>query len=120
MKSLKASWLILLCATLFAITQVQAAPDTSHVDQMISEMAESPEQHKALAIHYKAMASEARADAASHKKTQMAYKSQENKQKGGPASAAMAKHCERLVELYLSTAEENEALAKMHETAAMQ
>jgi hypothetical protein len=101
----------LLLGTL-AISPGLAAADHS-LEQAVVEMAQTPEQHKALAKHYRAKAEEAREEARSHDAMGRAY--------GGGKIAdkiQMQSHCKKLSEQLSTMANEYDALAKLHDAEA--
>jgi hypothetical protein len=90
-----------------------AANDTHSLEQLVVEMAQTPEQHAALAKHYRAKAEEARTEARSHEAMGRGY--------GGGKIAErqqMQGHCKKLSESFTAVANEYDALAKLHEAQA--
>lgn len=88
--------------------------------ELLNRMADKPEDHLAIADYYKKMAIKAREEAGLHEKMKQTYQHSHAKMKGQAMGNTMKKHCERVIELQQSAAEEYEALADLHEQAAKQ
>lgn len=106
--------IVLIGATLTAAMQLQAQPEESEIMQLITEMADKPENHQSIARYYQAKAEEARAEAELHKEMKETYSHSHAVMKGVAAPQATGAHCDRLIELSLEAAEEFEALAAAH------
>ena len=83
------------------------------LEQVVVEMANTPEEHSALATHYRAKAQEARADADQHEKMGRTYMSGKLTQRN-----RMKRHCQNISEKEASLVQEYEALAKLHDEEA--
>lgn len=118
MKTLKASWIILLGAILAMSIPVYAQPEEAPIVKLLNEMTEKPEHHLAIAVYYRTLASEARTEVEKHEAMKNTYRHSHAKMKGPGAGQSMSRHCERLIQLHQSAAEEYEALAALHETEA--
>ena len=119
MRTLKASWIIVLGAILALSIPVHAQPEEAPIVKLINEMSEKPEHHLAIATYYRALASEARKEVEKHEAMRNSYRHDHQRFKTGRgAGQSMSRHCDRLIQLYQSTAEEYEALAVLHETEA--
>lgn len=91
-----------------------AADITDHsLEQVLIESATTPEQHEALAKHFRAKAAASRQEAEWHRKMGSTYG-------GTKISAALAqkKHCEKLSAINDSAAKEYDSLAEEHEALA--
>jgi len=91
----------------------QAEEGGHSLEQLVVEMADTPQQHAALARHFQAKAEEARAEVRRHESMGRSYG-------GGKIShrQRMKRHCESISEKYTSLADEYEALATLHEEEA--
>jgi len=101
----------LLIAAIGLAPGIVSADEEGHsLEQVVVEMAHTPQQHAALAEHYRAKANEARAEMRRHEKMGPAYgrgKATERRR--------MKKHCENIEAQQAALAKEYEALAKLHE-----
>ena len=118
MKALTASWIILLTAILATAAPVFAQTlEEEPIVKLLSNMAEKPEHHQAIAVYYRTLASEARAEAEKHTAMRSTYGHDHQQFKSGRGTGqSMSRHCDRLIQNYQSITEEYEALAKLHET----
>jgi len=91
----------------------QAAEGGHSLEQLAVEMVHTAEQHLALARHYHAKAEEARAEAQRHKNMGKSYGGGKFTQR-----QRMKRHCESLSDKYTATADDYDALAKLHEDEA--
>jgi len=106
--------LALLIGILALAPGMATAQKESHsMEQMISEMADTPADHAALAKHYRAKAVDARAEAAQHEKMGRTYNSGKDMQR-----LQMKKHCDKITADLTSMANEYDALAKLHDDGA--
>lgn len=89
-----------------------AAEPSEPLEKLVSELADKPEQHTAIAHYYQEKAAAARKEAAEHKRMG-------NMPIGHSQSALAQKdwrtHCEKLSASLEATAKEYDALAKLHE-----
>jgi hypothetical protein len=83
------------------------------VEQLVIEMAHTPDQHRAVAAHYRAKAEEARKEARRHESMGRIYATQRSAQ-----PQVGRRHCEKLAQNYESIAAEYEELAKFHDGEA--
>ena len=83
------------------------------LELVVVEMANTPEEHRALAKYYRAKAQEERAGAEQHEKMGRAYTSGKLTQR-----SRMKRHCQNISEKEASLAQEYEALAKLHDEEA--
>jgi hypothetical protein len=90
-----------------------AEEGTHSLEQVVVEMANTPEEHAALARHYHAKAEEARAEMRRHERMGRSYGGGKITQK-----QRMKRHCQNISEKYSGMAEDYEALAKLHEEEA--
>lgn len=98
-----------LLAALLAVPAMALAQDHD-VEQLVIEMANTPDEHRAVARHYRAKASEAREEARRHESMGRTYAAQRSAQ---PQQGRQ--HCERLAQNFEGIATEYEELAKLHE-----
>lgn len=86
---------------------------TQHLEHLMIENADTPEEHRALARYYRMKASDAKALAQEHRKMAERYS-------GGNMGnkRAMKKHCDRIAELNEDLAAQYEELAKGEDAAA--
>jgi hypothetical protein len=78
-------------------------------------MADTPEEHAALARYYQAKAEEARAEMRRHERMGRVYVGGKS-----PQRRLMQTHCRNISKRYSDVAEEYEALAKLHEQETKQ
>jgi len=83
------------------------------LEQLVVEMATTPEEHAALARYYHAKAEEARAEMRSHEGMGRSYGGGKIIQK-----QQMKRHCQNISEKYSVIAKDYDALAKLHEEEA--
>ena len=104
-----------LPALLGALLAVPAIGFAQHhdVEQLVIEMAHTPDQHRAVAQHYRAKAEEARNEARRHESMGRIYATQRSAQ-----PQVGRQHCEKLAQNYESIAAEYEELAKFHDGEA--
>ena len=98
-----------------------AADETHSLEELVVEMATTPAEHEALASHYRAKAADARADAREHDTMARTYvPSGQQKMSWGTIQQRqkMADHCKRLSQQSESTAQDYDALAKLHDEEA--
>ena len=97
---------------------VNVAADTSNqpIEKLISELADKPEQHAAIAKYYKEKAEEAKKAVERHKTMKSSYVSFNNRHPSGFGS--MKSHCDKLIKAYETEAEEYEQMAAEHEKLA--
>jgi hypothetical protein len=83
------------------------------LEQLAVEMAQTPDQHAALARHFRAKAAELRAESERHAAMGRSYI-------GGKAAerAQMKGHCDAMSQKYTALASDYEALAKLEDQAA--
>ncbi|WP_018416564.1 hypothetical protein [Teredinibacter turnerae] len=106
---------VLLCSTFIITTPVFAEPAESPIVQLITQMADTPADHKALAEYYRAKAESAREEIALHKSMKLSYSRRGNtKSKGVDFNSSMQKHCESLIASFETAASDYESLAKLH------
>jgi len=83
------------------------------LEELVVEMAESPQQHAALADYYRSKTEAARAEGQRHERMGKSYR------RGKITTRdAMARHCQKIADQQHSFAEEYDALAKLHEKEA--
>ena len=111
MNEIKITLLVLALAVSPGI--VSAQEHGHSLEQLVVEMAETPEQHEALARHFRARADEARSEMQRHERMARSYG-------GGKISQRqqMRRHCQGISERYAAIAEDLEALAKLHDEEA--
>lgn len=87
--------------------------DHASLEQMVIQMAETPEQHRALADYYREKAEQMRGKAAEHRSMGKTYTGTKLTQR-----QRMRKHCNDLASSFENAAGGYEALAKEHAEAA--
>lgn len=112
-----------IAATLFlgglALSPELAAAQggSTSLEQLAVEMAQTPEQHAALARYYRTEAAEARAKAKRHEGVGRSYM-----EKGRGAKPIqqerMRRHCQDISDKYNGMADDYDALAKLHDEEA--
>ena len=104
-----------ICAALTApALGLARAGETGHsVEAALIQAANTPEQHAALAAHYRAEAAEARQEAANHKSMSRSYAGTKITTK-----QVAQDHCSKLVELYMQQATQYDDLASEEDAAA--
>lgn len=108
---------VLSTALLLPAYSMAADTVSTPIEKLISEIADKPEQHQAIATYYKEKIVEAKEDLAVHTKMRAAY--QMGSAKNQDAMAGMRKHCDKLISNAESNIKEYEALAAEHEAIAM-
>lgn len=108
---------LLLSAVVSLPIYVQAATETkeSSIEQLVSELAEKPEHHKALAQYYKEKSDEAKKELDQHQAMKKAYFGS-SKMPG--TVNAMQSHCEQLIKSDELAIKAYNAMAAEHEKAA--
>ncbi len=112
MRASLATGLILGALALFPAL-ASGGDDAIALEQLVIDSADTPADHAALAKYYRAKAASARSHATSHEAMARSY--------GGTKMAAkqqMQGHCQKISQQEKATAEEYEALAKLHEDEA--
>lgn len=120
MKTAKTTCVILFL-TLVAATAVANPQESAQapIVKLLNELADSPEQHLAVATYYRTLASEALAEAEKHRAMRDAYRHSHQRFKTGTAAGqSLQQHCNRLIELHEAAASEYEKLAMLHESEA--
>ncbi|HCS64914.1 MAG TPA: hypothetical protein DIW64_13045 [Cellvibrio sp.] len=116
-KSSVFSAFILSTALLMPAIAIAADAHSTPIEKLISEIADKPDQHHAIASYYQEKIVEAKEDLAMHTKMRNAY--QMGHAKNQDAMAGMRKHCDKLISNAESNIKEYEALAAEHEAIAM-
>jgi hypothetical protein len=105
---------VIILAFLLVLPGAALAGGGEHsLEQFVAEMAETPQQHTALADYYRSKAADARAGMQRHEQMGNSYmrgKASERK--------AMKQHCQRIAEQQGALAESYDALAELHEKEA--
>lgn len=83
------------------------------IEQLLVDMADTPADHAALAKYYRGKAADERAAAGTHQAMGRSYGGGKMAQR-----AQMEGHCKKISDQNKATAEEYEALAKLHEEAS--
>ena len=123
MKSLKKSYTLFFLVTALAVSiQVQAQSQIAEAPilELLSKMADKPEDHKAIADYYQKLAAQVKKEAGLHEKIKENYILRYQNVKGATSGAKQKKHCDRIIKLKISVAEEYESLAEIHEKLAKQ
>lgn len=87
---------------------------TTALEELVSRMADTPEEHQAVAEYFRGKAQAARTEAETHARMGVNYA-------GGSKlrdSMEMKKHCDAIAKAQTAIADEYEALAKLHEAEA--
>lgn len=118
MKKLAVLSAFVLSASLFALPSMVVAADATEtpIEKLVSELADKPEQHQAIAQYYNDRAAAAQKDLEHHQKMRKAYLGTGKNQH---ANDSMRKHCDSLVKLNESLVKEYKAMALEHETMAV-
>ena len=98
---------------LLATLSVGTARAAGGIEQLIPQLATTPEQHKAVAAYYRGEAAEASAEAARHRHMAKTYN-----QGNYGRKMQMKEHCDRLAASYDALAKQYEELAAEHEASA--
>jgi hypothetical protein len=101
-------------ATAF-LTAFLAAPAISQapqhdIEHLVVEMASTPQEHQAVAGHYRMRAQEARDEARRHQEMGRIYAARR-----GTTPQVGRQHCERLAQKYNEIATDFDALAELHD-----
>lgn len=111
----KYSLISALALSAILVLPVSAETAVTPIEKLVSELAEKPEHHVAIANYYKDKAASARAESAQHKKMgSMAI----GHSKSGMAQQNMRAHCEKISASLDALAKEYDDLAKFHQDAA--
>lgn len=117
MKKSSAFYAFVLSSALFLPMAGMAADDNStHIEKLISEFADKPEQHQAITDYYQDKIAEAKKDLAMHSKMRKAYEVGFVKDRG--VRTNMSKHCDKLISNAESNIKVYEAMAAEHEAMA--
>jgi hypothetical protein len=109
----KSIYALTLAIALAMVFPLAAAGQHEYQDAAaMVEAADSPEEHLALAEHYREKAAMARKRAEQHRKMGERY--------AGPKSRTMREHCDELVVLSEKVADQYDKLAEGHEAEAGQ
>jgi hypothetical protein len=90
-----------------------SAGGATSLEELVSQMANTPDEHKAVADYFRSRAEQARAEANVHKRMGKNY--------GGTkiaAAAQMKQHCEQIAEAQETVAKQYEELAQLHDAEA--
>lgn len=123
MKYIKFFYTLLITTTVLVISfQSQAQPYVTEepIMELLSGMADKPEDHKAIANYYRNLASEAMAEASLHEKMKEKYRHNHDLMKGRSFGKTTQRHCNRIIKLQESVVKEYNALAELHEKLAKQ
>lgn len=97
---------------------IAADTNSTPIEKLISEMADKPEQHQAIANYYKDKILEEKKDLAMHIKMRKAY--EVGSYRNQTVMAGMGNHCDKLISNAESNIKEYEALAAAHEAIAVE
>jgi hypothetical protein len=103
-------------ALLLPVAVLAVEDSSAPIEKLISEMADNPAHHQALASYYKDKVAQAKSELATHKKMRKAYAV--GPEKSQNATAGMRKHCDSLIKNTESSIEAYEALVTEHEALA--
>lgn len=110
------SALIVSAALLLPAPVIAAEHSSTPIEKLISEMADTPDQHLAIANYYKEKITETKKELAMHTKMRKAY--EVGYVKNQDMMTGMRKHCDKLISNAESNIKEYEVLAAEHEAAA--
>jgi len=110
--------IILLSAVFAVAAPVFSQPAEEPLMRLLNDMADKPQNHLAIATYYRTLAAEARVEVEKHKAMNTSYHNHAQFKSGAGTGQSMSRHCDRLIELQQSTANEYEELAKLHEAEA--
>ncbi len=116
MKKISYILALIFSALIFLPVTVVADTNNQPIEKLISELADKPEQHAAVAKYYNEKAEEAKKSVERHKAIKSSYVLFNNKNPSGFAS--MISHCDKLINAYETEAEEYEQMAAEHEKHA--
>ncbi len=98
---------------LLAPAQGQGQGPATSLEELVSSMADTPEEHKAVADYFRGKAKSARAEEESHRRMGRGYASGKP-----PEIQKMKEHCDRIAESQASIVKEYEELARLHDEVA--
>jgi hypothetical protein len=104
----------LVLALGLALVPVSAIWAATPLEELVSRMADTPEEHQAVADYFRGKAQEALKEAETHARMGVNYA-------GGSKVRdrdEMKKHCDAIAKAQTSIAEEYQALARLHEAEA--
>jgi hypothetical protein len=106
---------LVICSALVlpAFGVARAEGTDNSLEAVLIQSASTPEQHAALAAHYRAQAEQARRAAANHKSMSRSYAGMK-----APLKEAGQSHCAKLTETYEQQAAQFDDLAAAEEAAA--
>lgn len=118
MKKIAVLSALTLSISLLALPATVMAADASAtpIEKLVSELAEKPEHHQAVAQYYKDKADAKQKELEQHQKMRKSYFGSGKNQQ---ATDSMLKHCDNLVKLDESLVKEYKAMAAEHETMAV-
>ncbi len=90
------------------------AAETAPIEELVSRMADTPEEHQAVADYFRGKAKAALTEAETHARMGVNYVGGSKMRDG----QEMKKHCDAIVKAQTAIADEYEALAKLHEMEA--
>jgi hypothetical protein len=103
----------LVVVPLLAPAQGQGEGPATSLEELVSSMADTPEEHKAVADYFRDKAKRARAEEETHRRMGRNYA-------GGKVTAIqkMKGHCDKIAESQATIAKEYEELARLHDEVA--
>lgn len=110
------SALTLSVALLLPTAVIATESSTAPIEKLISEIADKPEQHQAIANYYREKIADARKDLEVHIKMRKAY--EVGYAKSQDMIAGMRKHCDKLIANLESNIKVYEALVAEHDAVA--
>jgi len=102
-----------LVLALVGIVPAIAAAQTQSIEELATGLADTPDEHKAVASYYRGKAEQARNEAAIHRRMAEAFGIGKYTEK-----KAMKEHCEGLTATFESQAKQYDALAADHDKIA--
>jgi len=103
----------LLVLALVGAVPTYSIADTPSLEELAAGMADTADEHKAVASYYRGKAAEARAEADRHRRMASAYGGGKYVEREG-----MKDHCAGLATSFESVAKQYDALAAAHEASA--
>jgi len=116
MKNKSVTTAIALAISLIFSAIALAQEQVPAIDKLVSELAEKPEQHAAVAKYYREKAAEAKKELERHQAMRKAYSTTSfNPKNPGNSNTSMLAHCDRLIKAYESEVQAYEQMAAEHE-----
>ncbi|WP_019603382.1 hypothetical protein [Teredinibacter turnerae] len=111
---------LVLVSMVAAVGPAFSEPAEEPIVKLITQMADTPADHKALSAYYTAKAEQALEELELHRSMKKTYgKRHAAASKGVDYGASMGRHCDSLIDSFQRAAKDYQALAELHMQQAM-